>query len=379
MPRNLFHVSTPAISLSLALAFLSLASCMESSLADIKRTSDLIRQVDLLRVPGSPLESFDQGIVVDTSGIYALADRSNVSVDLFDTKSGLFVGRVAGFTGMGTSGGPLTSGPNGLVAVGANQIWAGDGDSSAKVIDVAGRKIIATISTGGSGRVDELAYDARDGLVIAANNSDKPPFVSFISTKEPYTVVGRMALKNASDGLEQPVWDGTDDLVYVAVPELDGRADRGGIAVIDPNSRQLIRMLFVDKCVPAGLALGVNHQLLVGCSDDAVAAGFAAKSLILDLPSGKVVAKIDKVGGADEVWFDQNAGRYYLAAVANTDGPVLGVIDARKDQWLANIPTGSRAHSVAADPVSGRVFVPIAPSGDKSPCPAGCIAVFGGP
>ena len=43
-----------------------------------------------------------------------------------------------------------TSGPDGVVIVDHKEIWAGDGDSRIKVIDIATRQFITTISTGGS-------------------------------------------------------------------------------------------------------------------------------------------------------------------------------------------------------------------------------------
>jgi DNA-binding beta-propeller fold protein YncE len=263
-----------------------------------------------------------------------------------------------------------------MVAVGRRQIWAGDGDSSIRIIDTRTRKVVGAIPTGGKGRVDDLAYDGHDHLVIAVNNANRPPFVTFVSTLGTHQLEGRIMLAQATDGLEQPVWDSTYDLVYLAVPELHGATAQGGIAVIDAHTRKLLRMIHVQECVPAGLALGPDEHLLVGCSDDAVAAGFPAKSLILDLRSDKVVRTIREVGGSDEVWFDKRQGRYYLAAVANPGGPVLGVIDARNDRWLANLPTGPHAHSVAADPADGQVFVPIAAANAAGQCRSGCIAVF---
>jgi hypothetical protein len=52
----------------------------------------------------------------------------------------------------------------------------GDGDSTVKVIDIGSvpAKLIATISTGGQGRADELTVDERDGIVAVANNADRP-------------------------------------------------------------------------------------------------------------------------------------------------------------------------------------------------------------
>ena len=85
---------------------------------------------------------------------------------------------------------------------------------------------------------------------------------------------------------------------------------------------------------------------------------------------------IDKIGGSDEVWYDNKSGYYYLAAAKNPGGPVLGVIDARTDRWIANLPSGPRAHSVAADPKTGRVFVPIEARKDSADCASGCVAVY---
>lgn len=91
--------------------------------------------------------------------------------------------------------------------------------------------------------------------------------------------------------------------------------------------------------------------------------------------TGKLVASLP-VGGSDEVWSDPAAGRYYLTAVANTGGPVLGVVDSRTNRWIGNLPTGPHAHSVTADTATGRVLVPIA-AGSAPDCAQGCIAAFG--
>jgi DNA-binding beta-propeller fold protein YncE len=333
-----------------------------------------VQRVDTLRVPGEPLVSFDIGIVND-AGIYALADRSNKGVDLIEAATGKFVGRVTGFTGFDKAAGSSAAGPDGLVAVGTNQLWAGDGDSTVKVIDLESRAVIHTISTGGSKRVDEMADDPADHLVIVVNNADKPAFVSFISS-ETYKVLGKVTLDHATDGVEQPAWDPVTGKVYLSIPVLDDVDADGAVAVLDPHTLKLEKMLPVSRCMPAGLAVGPDAHLLLGCSEDALAAGFPAQSLVLDARSGKVVATIDKVGGSDEVGYDSKSGNYYLAAARNPGGPVLGVVDARTDRWVANLPSGPRAHSVAADPKSGRVLVPIEAHKNSADCASGCIAVY---
>ncbi|HEV2271882.1 MAG TPA: hypothetical protein VGR92_20710 [Steroidobacteraceae bacterium] len=333
-----------------------------------------IRRIGTLQVPGQPLASFDIGFV-NTDGVYALADRSNAGVDFFDSATGRFLGRATGFKGYSAAGGSAESGPNGVVAVGRTEFWAGDGDSTVKAVDLRTKKVVASVATGGKKRADEIAYDPRDHLLIAVNNADDPPFITFIATRT-RKVVGRLELERASDGAEQPVWNPASGLVYVSIPSLDGVKARGAVAVIDPRSRRLVKLMPVAKCLPAGLALGPHDDLLLGCSDDAVAAGFPARSFVLSAATGRIVATLPQVGGSDEVWSDRRAGRYYLVAVANTGGPVLGVVDSVTNRWIGNWPTGPHAHSVAADPATGKVFVPIA-AGSAAYCSRGCVAVFG--
>ena len=326
-----------------------------------------LQRIGTLSVPGKPLKKFDIGFV-NADGIYAFADRSNRSLDFFNAATGRFLGRATGFS---------TSGPKGVVAVGRQEFWAGDGDSgTVKVVDVRSHRIVASILTERGKSTDELTYDPRDHLVAVVSKHGGPPILNFISTRT-RRLVGRVPLTHATDGAEQSVWVPATGLIYLSLPVLGNVEAHGAIAVINPHTYALVKQFPVDKCVPAGLVLGPRNDLLVGCSDDAVAAGFPAQSLIMDASSGSIVARLPQVGGSDEVWSDATAGRYYLAAVANTGGPVLGVVDARTRAWIANLPTGPNAHSVAADANSGKVFVPIAASPADAACRRGCIAVYG--
>ncbi|MGA7540048.1 MAG: hypothetical protein WBW93_14925 [Steroidobacteraceae bacterium] len=326
-----------------------------------------LQRIGTLSVPGKPLRKFDIGFV-NADGIYAFADRSNHSLDLFDTATGRFLGRAAGFG---------NSGPKGVVAVGRKEFWAGDGDSgTVKVVDVRSHRIVASILTERGKVTDELTYDPRDHLVAVVSKHHGSPFLNFIST-DTRRLVGRVELAQATDGAEQSVWNPATELMYLALPVLNHVEAHGAIAVINPRTFVLVKLIPVEKCVPAGLALGPHDELLVGCSDDAVAAGFPARSLIINASSGKIVARLPQVGGSDEVWSDLAAGRYYLAAVANPGGPVLGIVDSRTHAWIVNLPTGPHAHSVAADARTGKVFVPIAASPAGGACPRGCIAVYG--
>jgi hypothetical protein len=331
-------------------------------------------RVRTISLPGLPLDKFDIGWVDDESRRYYLADRSNarvvvVDVDTLEYSHSLCQGA---FTGAKATG--ATSGPNGVLAIaGLSQVWAGDGDSTVKVIDLAKRSLIDAINTGGTYRVDELAYDDEDGIVLVANDKEKVPFATLISASPDHEILGKIPFPRASNGLHQPVWDSGTKLFYLPITEVDGIKSRGEIAAIDPRTLKVAANYPVSECQPAGLTVGPHDQLCIGCSAAAVTAGFAPRTLIMDIRTGSIIATIMNSGGSDEVWYNAGDDHYYLAAAGMTGGPVLGVIHAEVLEWIENIPTGVNAHSVAADRRTNRVFVPVGP---EPGFPQGGIAVF---
>ena len=148
-------------------------------------------------VGGNGLGAFDISFVDPKIELYVLSDRTNASVDLIDSEDASFIGRVGAvcpagnpaphfcFQGVVLVNGVANnnlSGPDGVVIVDHKEIWAGDGDSRIKVIDIATKSFVTTISTGGTARVDEMADDSRDHILAAANNADTPPFVTVFDT-----------------------------------------------------------------------------------------------------------------------------------------------------------------------------------------------------
>ncbi len=334
-------------------------------------------------VPGSALGNFDIGTIDAQAGRYYLADRSNSSVDVFDTRTRRFLMRVTGFTGVrnGPNGRPAgnISGPNGVAFDPMlKQLWAGDGDSTVKVIDVAATppKVIATVSTGGQRRADELTVDPRDGLVLVGNNADRPSFVSLISTKPGHAVVAKIEMPDASDGIDQPVWAPETGMFYASVPVWKDDKSHGGLAVIDPKTLKLVKVIPIDNCMPAGTAHGPGTIILVGCSAGSATRtpGMAPVTIVFDTKSETIVARVAGIGGADEVAYDAAKHRYYTASRDQPGGPVLGVIDANSNALLETIPTGTNAHSVAADPQTGTVWVPL--TAPNPACGHGCIGLY---
>jgi DNA-binding beta-propeller fold protein YncE len=351
------------------------AAGVYSTPAFADNTSPTYTRTGVIPVPGG-LKFFDISFVERSGQTYYLADRSNKAVDFFDASSDTFVTRVAGFVGQ-KLGDNEHSGPNGVVVVhDQGELWAADGDSTVKVIELATNQIVANISTGGRARADELSYDQKNKLILVANDADDPPFVTLIDTRS-REIVGKISFPDATNGLEQSVWDQATHLFYQTVPEIGGDPNTGGIAVIDPITRSIVTTHTVKNCQPAGLALGPKQHLLLGCSgDNGVLKAHGAQVQIMDARTGDVVVVIRKVGGADEVWYNPGDKHYYVAARNQPGGPVLGVIDAMSDTWIQNVSTGPNAHSVAANPINDHIYVPLRPNAAIPGCANGCIGVY---
>ena len=319
------------------------------------------------------LEDFDISFVDPAAGRYYLADRSNAGVDVLDTKAKKFLFRVGGF--VGSKGKPSQSGPDGVIALpDKNEVWAGDGDSTVKVIAMSADagKVTSVIKTGGTARVDEMAYDPKDGVVLMANNADKPAFVTLVSTAADHKIITKLDLPQASDGIEQPAYDPQTGLFYFSVPILDDKKTQGAVGVFDPKTAKLVKMIPVENCSPSGLQVGEGKNLVVGCGAGSKASGMSPATVVLDLGTEKTTA-ITEVGGEDEVWYNPSAHQYYTASRDQPGGPVLGIIDATTNKWVANVPTAKNAHSVAADSATNAIFVPLTPG---TACANGCIGVY---
>jgi hypothetical protein len=399
--------STVFGALSLAPSGAALGDEDERNEAAVKLLTTIPYPADL-----QALHAFDISWVDADTQLYYLGDRSNASVDVVDVKHNRFVKTIkAGFKGVvfNAAGGANNdkSGPNGVVVSG-RWLFVTDAPSRVVAIDLTTDTEVSEVSTGGAPdlRADELAYDARDGIILAVNNADDPPFATLIKADNGHLSVVKKIVFNAPNGVdatngaEQPVWDAGTGRFYISIPQVGPNAKDGAVARINPNTGAVDALFPVEFCQPAGLTLGPNQDLLIGCSivfdtvggtwTSADANSAAPISVIMDARSGSIDKKVAGISGNDEVWFNAGDGRYYLAARANPTGPVLGVIDAGSQALVQIVPTvnaagkafvfpAGTAHSVAVNSRNNHALVPL-PANNVAPnCLNGCIAVYGTP
>ena len=398
-----------------------------------------VRLLKTVPIPGTSanttngnLYSYDISFVDDKTQTYYLADRSNVAVDVVDAKTAAFIGQIsvtppfAGVIPTATctaAGGSNCSGPNGVIAA-FPWLFVTDGGSRVVNIDLRTGQIApggdVVTAANDPNRADELAYAPELGLLLVINNADTPPFATLISVNQTtgaLTVGKRITFTAATNGAEQPVWNPSDGRFYLSIPSISGTTvapgATGAVYRIDPNTATFETAATIDDCGPAGLALGPNQDLLIGCNtvfdrngnvwDPTKNITANPRDVIIDAKTGIIEATVFGVGAGDEVWFNPGDDHYYATGSGSPLRPtlssaaqgasVLGVIDALSnglDQLVPtfNVPaagTGNNstehpaatAHSVAANAGNNLVFVPLGANNVFPDCLTGCIAVYG--
>ena len=412
-----------AISLALAGA-LSVAATGIALADDDGHSAAAVKLLTTIPVPINPkaappsagMKSFDISWVDARTQLYYLADRSNQAVDVVDARHNTFVKQITGgFRGF--TGSNDTSGPNGVVVSG-NFLFVTDAPSRVVTIDLRTDNVVGEVHTCkppsappacvvSENRADELAYDPEDSLILAVNNADDPPFATLIHvdrTTGALTWRGSITFADATNGAEQPVWHAGTGRFYISIPQIGANPQDGAVKRLNTNGT--IEATYpVKNCQPAGLTVGPNGDLLVGCSvafdeagapwtRDPTGAKPAAKpeSVIIDARNGSIDRRVLGVSGNDEVWYNPGDNRYYLAARAQPGGPtvatdsfspVLGIIDAKTMTLDQVVPTVNQApgsaHSVAVNPHNNHALVPLPVNNVVSNCHTGCIAVYGSP
>jgi len=369
-------------------------------------------------IPGNPLRSFDISWVNPDRAEYYLADRSNAGIDIIDTQTLKFKRTIGGFVGVklngaGTAVNNNISGPDGVTSHG-RWLYAGDGDSTLKVIDLnapPASAIKQSINTGGSTRVDEMALTSDGKLLIAANNAEDPPFATLFRANGDQSVssvaiLSKVVVSNAivpsgfGLSLEQPAWDPKTKRFYTSTPVIANNPAGcnygqlagpitcdGGLLVVNPatlapgtntigafDPTTNTGVVPLHRCGPNGATVGPHDNLLLGCTPQNNPSD--TETLVINAKT-KNMTLIQGITGSDEVWFNEGDFRYYTGSSRDcgTGGTCpdtahgfpglaqLGVIDATS-VLIEKIPQSSGSHSVAADSKRNLIFVPqVAPVG----------------
>lgn len=340
-------------------------------------------QLPTITIPGDLARGFDISWVDSVSQRFYVADRTTGSVDVIDADASKYLYSIAGFVGVGPSG---RAGPDGILTIG-NELWAGDGNSTVKVVDLTqGPSATAfTISTGGTKRADELAYDPLDHIILIANDRDATPFVSFISQTS-RTVLAQLPYPQSTGGIEQPVWDGIAQKFYLSIPSTVANPN-GEVDELSATTFTVTRVFPTACSGPAGLALLPGERLITSCGT------------VLDARTGNVLANVTNPSdgtavSGDEIWYNPGDDRVYFGSdnVAVVDASTYDLvrmsgraiyqglgsatIDATPYHVLTYFfpyplpttpPPGATfgGHTLAANSSNNHIFVPVRGAGVK--------------
>jgi hypothetical protein len=219
-------------------------------------------------------------------------------------------------------------------------------------------------------------------VVLIANDDPLDNFITFIG-EDSYKVLQRIKFDGTdpnggnilANGIEQCQFNPRDGKFYLNIP------NTGPASATPPGPGVVLRIsafapFHVEAVFPVGkdyttcggatgMAIGPDHQIGLACSTSAE---------IIDDRTGNQIALLSTLGGADEMWFDPRSNHYFFAI--SVPGS-LGVADAGPPPSAdsPNTATAAGSHSVAADPITRQVYVPIR-AGAGTVCSSG-VDVFG--
>ena len=298
-----------------------------------------LKQVAEISIPGDPITDIGIMAIDQTTGLGYLADKTNKSVVVFDTKTDKFVARIPGFVGLLKDGN--ASGPNGVVVVGA-EVW---------------------VSANGMALGEDI------GVVIVANSNDDPPFLSFISTAPDHKILAKIPIPESGENLERSAYHAPSGMFYTAIPVSRADTTKGLLAQTDPKNGKLVKLHELG-CHPHSLSIVSDSTIFLGCSS---AHGPSPKPggdmAIFDIAAGKVETYLAGYGGNGGSTVNRKLGQYYHS----TSGGTLMVVDTKTRKGLQQIPTSNGARSLDVSLANNRVYV--ATTAKELAC-RGCIVVY---
>jgi YVTN family beta-propeller protein len=233
------------------------------------------------------------------------------------------------------------------LAPGAGQLYAAaSARDEVAVIDLATAAVVARVPAGRG--PDGLAYVASPGrLFVSDEDGGGDTVIDDPASRSSFVALGG----SVGDSRYDP-WSG---LVLVAV----GEGADGKVAALDPASGAVALTYPLPGCAGAhGLQVDASGQdrVFVACQDD-------ARLVSVDLATGRVSDPVDVGASPDILALDPGLHRLYVAS----ESGVLTVLDTSGPDpvLLARGDAGADAHSVAVDPNTHLVYLPLADVGGR--------------
>jgi DNA-binding beta-propeller fold protein YncE len=324
------------------LAFLIAANTICFPLAARAQTKPPLRLLQTIPLPelkGGDFDHFD----VDLSGnrLFLTAEENN-AVEVFDIRSNTLIHTIRD-----------VETPHSLLYLPATkQLWVvNGGDGTIKIFDGNDYAEIGSVKLAIG--ADSAVYDPANYLLyVATGGEDAKMDFSLISIVDTSTRRHVGDIQVNSTNIESMAIDKNSDRLFANI------RDRSLVAVIDTKKR------VVTSTWPLGdvhgntpMALDTAHRRLF------VAGRKPARLLVLDSDSGKIVAALPTAELTDDMLFDPESKRIYVAC----DEFIVVYVQRDADHYkeLGRIPTSFRAKTAVLVPKLGRYFVAAPRHGQK--------------
>src|SRR5712692_8371672 len=288
-----------------------------------------LRVVTDVPLPGSA-SRFDYQNLEAASGRLYISHMGAGQLVVFDVRAGRVMANLDGF--------PTVTG---VLAVPAEHraYASATGDHAVVVVDDSTFQIVARVP--GPRFPDGIAYAPAERRVFVSDESGRRDVVIDATTN---TVVAQIELGGEAGNTQ---YDAGSHCVIVAVQTANQ------LAVIDPATATIVRRLTLDQTVryPHGIHIDAPHRLAFIAGQESATLG------VLDLRTLELRAVLPIGSDPDVLAFDQSLGRLYVAAES---GVVAVFEEAAGSLTQLGWYRAPQAHSVAVDPATHRVYLPLA-------------------
>src|SRR5438876_5629552 len=288
-----------------------------------------LRVVADVPLPGSA-SRFDYQSLESASGRLFISHMGAGQLVVYDVRAERVVGNLNGF--------PTVTG---VLAVPAEHraYASATGDHAVVVVDDSTLQIVARVP--GPRFPDGIAYAPEERRVFVSDESGRRDLVIDAANN---SVVAQIELGGEAGNTQ---YDAGSHCVIVAVQTANQ------LAVIDPATATIVRRITFDQAVryPHGFYIDAPHRLAFVSGQESGTLG------VLELRTLQLRQVLPIGRDPDVLAFDPGLGRLYVAA----ESGVVAVFEER-DGSLAQLGwyRAPKAHSVAVDPATHRVYLPLA-------------------
>lgn len=293
-----------------------------------------LRLVADIPLPGSA-SRFDYQSFEPASGRLFISHMGAGRLVVFDVRAGRVIANLEGF--------PRVTGV--LAVAPEHRAYASaPGDHAVVVLEDSAFGVVARIA--GPRFPDGIAYSPEERRVFVSDESGRRDFVIDARTNG---VVARIELGGEAGNTQ---YDAGSHCVLVAVQTTNQ------LAVIDPSTARVVRRITFDGGVayPHGFIVDAPHRLAFITGEESATVG------VLSLETLQLRQVLPVGREPDVLAFDPGPGRLYVAAES-------GIVAVFAEREGALRPLGwskaPQAHSVAVDPATHLLYLPLADVGGR--------------